>query len=178
VFSLGIYIGIGHSDFILALVGRDSTLSGRTQLWAALHPAMLKRPVLGYGYGAFWAGLKGETLNVFIQSRWLPTGADNGYVDLYLGLGALGMCAFLSVFAYSFRIAYRYLRSEVGAIGLWPVTYLCFYALRAVSESQLFSTRSLEFLLFTATTTSVALDYRHEMAMRRVPYIKPALDDE
>lgn len=171
----GFYLISGKLSLLFPLLGRDSSLSGRTNLWSALLPAILKHPILGYGYYAFWTGLKGEVLNVWIVTKWMAPAADNGYIDLCLGLGLLGVCAFICVFLYSFRMATSYLRSEAGSIRLWPVTYLCLFALQSITESHLVSTRSIEFLMFAALTTSLAVN-RQERKRAYIAVIpEPAL---
>jgi exopolysaccharide production protein ExoQ len=157
-FSLGIYLILENTDLLFQILGRDSTLTGRTHLWHMVIPAIVKHPILGYGYGAFWTGLKGESLNVWIGTGWLAPAADNGYLDLCLGIGVLGVPVFVYVFLRSFRMAIEYLRCESGPVALWPVTYLCFFGLHNVTESHLLTTRSLEFLMFQAITTSLALN--------------------
>lgn len=64
-------------------VGRDSTLTGRTDIWASLLPDMMKDPVLGYGFGSFWT-----------QARNIQHGigeAHNGYLEVLLGVGWVGL---------------------------------------------------------------------------------------
>jgi exopolysaccharide production protein ExoQ len=160
VISLGVVFIPDSFDPLFRMLGRDSTLTGRTHLWAPVLSAIMKRPILGYGYGCFWTGLEGEGLNVRIGARWLAAASDNGYLDLCLSLGVLAVSVFVYVFVHSFRMAIDYLRSESGPVRSWPITYLCFFALHNTCESSLLSTRSLGYLMFAAITTSLALN-RH-----------------
>lgn len=76
---------------IMFLLGKDPTLTGRTKIWTlALYSAM-KRPLLGYGYHAFWNGLQGESANISLADRWIVPAAHNGFLDLWLGLGLIGL---------------------------------------------------------------------------------------
>ena len=161
---LGVYLIGGNSDLLFKILGRDSTLTGRTHLWGMVIPAIVRHPILGYGYGAFWSVLKGETLDIWIGIKWLTTVADNGYLDLCLDLGMLGVCAFAYVFVQSFRTGMDYLRLESGPIGLWPITYLCFFALHGIFESTLLTTGSFSFLVFVILTTSLAVNHRRTIA--------------
>ena len=145
---------------LFLVLGRDSTLSGRTRLWPTVLDAIAKHPMLGYGYDAFWGTLKGETLDLWIRVRWLPMAADNGYLDLLLSFGILGFPIFAYALVCSLRMAIAYIAAESERIALWPGMYLSFFALHNVFESHLMTTRSLEFLMFAAITTSLALQ-RH-----------------
>ncbi len=42
------------SGFVLEATGKDLTLTGRTELWAAALALIAERPILGVGYQAFW----------------------------------------------------------------------------------------------------------------------------
>ena len=76
---------------MLSAVGRDATLTGRTELWAAVL-AMARNPLLGAGFEAFWLGPRLITL--WQQFDFGPTQAHNGYIEMYLNLGALGLILF------------------------------------------------------------------------------------
>jgi exopolysaccharide production protein ExoQ len=68
--------------------GRDSTLTGRTELWdVVLH--MDPRPILGHGFESFWLGDRLKTLHSLWY--WKPTQAHNGYIEMYLNLGWVGL---------------------------------------------------------------------------------------
>lgn len=158
VFS-GIYFLTGHTGLLLQVLNRDPSLTGRTQIWAMALPAMMKFPILGYGYDGFWIGPKGEALNIMLGSGWLVPHAHNGFLDLGLSLGIIGLCVFLYILASAIRRAIEFIRLEPGPIGLWPITYLCFFALHNITESSLL-TRPLtvSFLMFAAITTSLAVN--------------------
>jgi O-antigen ligase len=169
----GIYFIWVDRDLLLRVLGRDATLTGRTDLWILLMSAVSRHPLLGYGYGAFWSGLQGETLNVYIGSGWLPTGAHNGYLDLLLGIGILGLPLLLYFVLRSFGLAKDYIRSNVGRLSLWPMTYLLLFVFHNFFESHLLATRSLEFLMFAAITTSLAME-RSGTGLRQAP-ARPSL---
>lgn len=162
-----LYILIYQPQWILQVLGRDPSLTGRTKLWAAVLPELMNHPILGYGYDGFWAGFKGESLQVMLQSGWLIGAAHNGFLELLLGLGVTGMAVFACVYVGSVQKAINYLKSEAGSLGLWPIGYLTFFLLYNNSESVLLTRRSLPFLLFATITTSLAL------RRRRVPSPQP-----
>jgi len=173
IFGLAVYLLLAFPEPIFQILGRDATLTGRTHLWAMLIPLIANHPILGYGYAAFWAAWTPELLSVSIGSgrRVVPI-ADNGYIDLALSLGFVGVSLFLWVFICAFRRAIEYLRSEPGSIGLWPVTYLCIFALNNVCESSLLARGTFPFLVFVGLTTSLAVN------RTRVVTSAPAVDDQ
>jgi exopolysaccharide production protein ExoQ len=76
---------------ILEFLGRDSTFTGRTDIWEAVFDSILRRPLLGYGYGAFWNGLQGESANVILACGWAVPHAHNGFLEVWLQLGMVGL---------------------------------------------------------------------------------------
>jgi exopolysaccharide production protein ExoQ len=166
----GSYLLMTHPWLVLNLLGRNPTLTGRTQLWAAVWGAILKHPMLGYGYDAFWTGMSGDAQEVRIGAGWMAQRADNGFLDLGLSLGLFGVCLFFLVFALSFQKAIDYLRSERGPIGLWPITYLCFFLLHNMSESTLLTRGAFPDLVFIMITTSLMLNGRRRAEIANLPY--------
>jgi len=86
-----IYLFSLLSSMILATVGKDPTLNERTVIWAAAWNAVLQRPLLGYGYEAFWRGLQGASKDVVLIAGWNLSQAQSGYLDLWLQLGVSGV---------------------------------------------------------------------------------------
>ena len=153
------YVFTTHSGRIFAALGRNSNLTGRTELWSNVSAAIMRHPFLGYGYDAFWSGL-GEALQVRIGIGWMAQRSDNGYLDLALGLGAIGVFLVVCIFAWAFRNAIRYLRYEQQSLALWPITYLAFFALHNMSESTLLARGGFPDLVFLMTIVSLAVNHR------------------
>ena len=171
VIGAAIYFVWLNKDLFFRVLERDSTLTGRTELWLLILSAIRKRPILGYGYGAFWAGMKGENLNIYILSGWLPMGAHNGYLEQFLNFGIVGLPLLFYVIYRSFKMANRYLASNAKSLGLWPITYLTWFVFHNLFESHLLETRSLEFVIFAAITTSVTIECRTTKAWPGTQYL-------
>ena len=165
-------IWIGR-QWVLSIVQRDATLTGRTELWSLIVTAIADHPLLGYGYGAFWSGINADTLNVYTGAKWLPNGADNGYLDLCLAFGIPGLLLLLFVFKRAFDSAYSYISQNGHGIGLWPITYLVYFGVHNICESHLLTTRSLDYLLLAAVTAAIAS--RHRLQETLVPITNPPL---
>lgn len=85
-----LFLNIGSSQ-ALSVLERDSTLTGRTELWTNIFK-MVGNPLLGAGYESFWLGNRLEALwKIF---WWRPTQAHNGYIEIYINLGWLGISLF------------------------------------------------------------------------------------
>jgi exopolysaccharide production protein ExoQ len=152
------YAFMTHTGRVFNMLGRNSNMTGRSDLWAYVWAAVMKHPLLGYGYDTFWAGL-GEALGVRMGIGWMAQRSDNGYLDFALGLGMVGLALLACAFIWSFRHAMSYLVQEKASFALWPITYLAFYVLHNLSESTLFARGGLPDLLFMSTATSLAVNH-------------------
>ncbi len=94
--TVGFY-AVLNFDLILQLLKRDVTLTGRTPLWAALLPILHDRFWTGYGFRAFWLGWEGPSAEVYKVMTWFPEHAHNGFLDLWLELGCVGVLLGLGV---------------------------------------------------------------------------------
>jgi len=80
-------------EFILGL-GEDTTLTGRTGLWEDLE-AIPINPLVGVGFESFWLGERLERL--WRKYWWRPNQAHNGYYEMYLNLGWVGLLVLCSM---------------------------------------------------------------------------------
>ena len=73
---------------MLNLLGRDATLTDRTEVW---HDALELQPdpIFGAGFESFWLGKRLDKL--WEKWWWQPNQAHNGYIETYLNLGWVGI---------------------------------------------------------------------------------------
>ncbi|MBV8456511.1 MAG: O-antigen ligase family protein [Acetobacteraceae bacterium] len=96
-------LGITWDKIGLAIFG-DLTFTDRTYIWDALYPEIARHPWTGTGFGSFWA--TGQTLNpisnalpdAFFMSPDVINEAHNGYIDITLQAGYVGLFLTLLVF--------------------------------------------------------------------------------
>lgn len=81
----------------IEVLGRDSTLTGRTELWSDVWNIASERPLLGHGTGAFWAGNIGASRPILETYYWTPNQAHNGYLDVIADLGFVGLVLVIGV---------------------------------------------------------------------------------
>ena len=85
-----VFITFFFADTMEAL-GKDASLTGRVPLWGVLIQEVLNRPLLGYGYGAFFLPDNPDLLYVQRVIGWEAPSAHQGYLDLALQLGLPGV---------------------------------------------------------------------------------------
>jgi len=71
-------------------LGKESTLTGRTDIWRVAIIFISKSPWIGYGYRAFWHGVNGES-SIAMVGSFMPLHAHNGLLEIWLELGIVGV---------------------------------------------------------------------------------------
>lgn len=148
--AAGWWLWTYESAEILAALGKDPSLTGRTGIWDALFVKIAERPWTGYGYNAFW-GLDSEpALWVRYQTGWVVPSAHNGWIDLLVQLGWPGAVLVGTIMTSSYVLTLLRLPTAGLREGFWGIAYLSVYVLLTFSESVLLSAQSLPWTLCLA----------------------------
>jgi exopolysaccharide production protein ExoQ len=100
------------ADDVVALLGRDLTITGRTEIWQLSFDALAQRPFLGFGYGAFWHEDGAiEAARIAALLYWPVPNAHNGLLDVALDLGVVGAVVALVVVTVLLAAGVRDLRA-------------------------------------------------------------------
>jgi O-antigen ligase len=133
-------------DMIFKMLGKDPTLTGRTEIWASLMRLSDKHPWLGYGYKAFWTPTSVPASVVRAETHWDVPSAHNGWLDLLIQLGWVGVILFGAVLAIGiFCALFRFARVKDG---FFSVLILLLFSFLILSESFILSQNSLIWALF------------------------------
>ena len=85
---------------VLALLGRNPSLTDRTIVWADVL-ALQDQPIFGFGFESFWLGRRLDIL--WAKWWWKPNQAHNGYIETYLNLGGIGVFLLFGMLASTFH---------------------------------------------------------------------------
>ena len=140
---------------VLQFVNRSPRLTGRTELWDAVMISVMKHPWLGYGFNAFWQGMTGESANVLLTVQWPALHSHNGFLDLTLDLGLLGLATFAAGYFLLARRALNLVRKVSGPVPAWLCTYLAFMFFYNFSESSILVANNICWVVYTATAVSL-----------------------
>lgn len=112
-------------EMVVEATGRDMTFTGRNLLWTDVLNDAKKNPVLGVGMGAFWVGPIGYDMYPLpnwsmVTPEWRPEQGHNGYIDVYVQLGAVGLILLVIVIGLAFAGALDDLQNDfyMGSIRL------------------------------------------------------------
>jgi exopolysaccharide production protein ExoQ len=91
----GLALLFGGASVAAQVLGRKSNITGRTDIWAAVIPAA-PNSIVGAGFESFWISPCAEKFwrALLVQGWWHPwelNEAHNGYIEVYLNLGWIGV---------------------------------------------------------------------------------------
>lgn len=119
-------------EFITGALGRNMTLTGRTQIWTRVLNEDIN-PLLGTGFYSFWLGNRPDKLSE--NYAFHLNEAHNGFLETYLNSGIVGVFLLLAVLASSMkRIQRRLLVSDSEILAL-QLSFLLSIVLYNVTES-------------------------------------------
>jgi exopolysaccharide production protein ExoQ len=167
---------IDSLPLIAGALGKDLTLTGRTDIWALMAELIAKRPLFGYGFNAFWQGYDTETsAYIWRVLDWSCPYGHNGLMDLLGELGFSALSLFLLSYITIWARAITWLRATNHPIGLWPVMYLTYLFLCNITESTLIASNSIFWVLYVSICVSVPLEYQQ---LKRMRYTTTWIDEE
>lgn len=97
-----------------SILGRDSTFTGRTTIWASVSEVASRNPWFGVGFGGYWGLANWATSSITVE-------AHNGYLDVYLNIGMVGIVLLLAFLLAHFRRVLRELNHSYD----WGVFGIC-----------------------------------------------------
>jgi exopolysaccharide production protein ExoQ len=144
----------GLSDSVINALGKDATMTGRTDLWEDVFRFKIN-PVIGAGFESFWLGDRLKVL--WAKHWWRPNQAHNGYIETYLNLGWIGVILLTAWILSAFRKACRSLLVDWDW-GRFRIAFVVIVVLVNFTEATFKALHPLWFMFYI-----VAMDYpRHE----------------
>lgn len=138
-------------------LGRDATLTGRTAIWQQVWAAILKHPWLGYGFSAFWQGMKGESYNVILALRFVLFHAHNGFLEIWLELGAVGLLLFTLGHLRAWRRLWPLLLKRHMPECAWMFFVLALIFLYDLDENTLLTFNGAFWVLYVAAVADIEI---------------------
>lgn len=136
-------------QLLLALLGKDSTLTGRTTLWNVVVKLIMERPALGYGYRAMWA--VDDPITIYVNrlvGGWGVGNSHNSFLELALQLGVLGLMLILSIIVSAFIRAFKCWRLLPEPLGAFSFVYFIGTLLAAQTIQTLGQNQVIEWVVF------------------------------
>ncbi len=155
-------IAVAAPDLLFGSIGKDATLTGRTDLWPYVLDFIRERPWLGWGFRSFWQSDNPLAVEVWNALGWVVPEAHNGLLELLLDVGYIGCAAFAYVVLASAITGVMNLKAGNSAMGMAGVMSSLGILLYGVTEDVLLNPdlRSIMFYLIAVSNIYVYGRYR------------------
>jgi exopolysaccharide production protein ExoQ len=149
---LGFFLVMAVTQFLvvgLEAMGRDLTFTGRTTIWTYAVIAGMEHPILGAGYRAFWTP---EGASYVYARIWAMVGnGHNGYLDVWLEMGFIGLGLFLVMFFTGIGRSYRRMIKIHDIAGLFYPLIMIYSLIYSFTEKFLLEQSELTWVLILIT---------------------------
>jgi exopolysaccharide production protein ExoQ len=165
-------------------LGKDPTLTGRTQLWSDVLHEIARKPILGFGWSGFWTGAAdGPARYVLERNLWHPPDAHNAVLELLVNVGIVGASLFILVFLRGMFRSIGQVRRTPNILGLFPLAFFSLVLLQSVTEKGVIG-RDLSWTMFVVAVVLAGRDRADPEVMRqptetfeRLPTTPPRLEE-
>jgi exopolysaccharide production protein ExoQ len=150
-------------------LGRNPTLTGRTEIWADVIP-MAVNPVVGAGFESFWPSPRVRQKFAELIPGLPLNEAHNGYIEVYLNLGWMGLGLIGLILADGYRRAVKAFRRE-PVLGALLLAYVLTAITYSVTEAgfRMLCANWIFFLLAVIEAGSIAADVATGASPPRIP---------
>jgi exopolysaccharide production protein ExoQ len=146
------FFGKSFSTWFFSAIGRDVSFTGRLPLWTQLIKLGSAAPLGGVGYRSFWLG--DVVLGLWEMFPWQPMNGHNGYIDVFLDLGLIGL-AILFVLIGSTYIKTIYAMKENSGINTLLLAFLVMIISHNITETSFAMPTNLLWLFFLLIAATV-----------------------
>lgn len=145
-------------ESILATLGKDMTFTGRVPMWIFLSEKLAERPWFGYGHSAFWDAIKNDTGYLY-SFNWDFGDAHNGFIEVALSIGIIGLTLFLLSFLFACQKAIALIRLDNSAENIWCLQFLIITLITNLTITTSFLETSSYWILFVSILFSLSLTF-------------------
>jgi exopolysaccharide production protein ExoQ len=133
--------------------GRDTTLTGRTDIWRLVLDIGPRNELLGRGYGSFWIG---NLANDIWSKIYTPIQqSHNGYIDIYIELGGLGLTLLACLVLSAYKSTRQALATNLD-YGTFRMVFLPVILIHNLTESSFARPTQLMWFLFLLICTNIS----------------------
>jgi len=134
VFVLGgLVVLLNATGDVVQALGRQTNLTGRTDIWAAVIP-VVPNSAVGAGFESFWLGPRLNMVWGRLSQYMHVNEAHDGYLEVYLNLGWVGVGLIALILVKGYANVQAAFRHDPTAGNLW-LAYLFAAAFYSITEA-------------------------------------------
>ncbi len=152
---------------LLAVLGKDTTLTGRTVIWSQGSELFWQQPWLGLGYQAFWESPAYANEVMLIRAAVLESigGFHNGYLETAVSLGGVGVVTYSVMLIAALSRVWRGLLQGMTPLRLAGFYVVALVVIRTFTESAVYFQHDLEFILLIAVVVAMGRERQVEASV-------------
>jgi O-antigen ligase len=159
--TTGLFVHWYWADIIKRL-NRNTDLTGRTTIWQLVRWFGHLHPWRGWGFEAIWTNTRAigqaQAANGQFNLKGIPGGwpyaAHNGYYEIQVGLGYLGLALLVLFLGHASWRAFQFAWNRRSVESLWPLAFLAFAMVVNFSESLFVSSEAVWALTVAAAVAA------------------------
>jgi O-antigen ligase len=133
---------VGRQDSDISTL---SSINGRIPVWKECMDYIAMRPLIGYGYGAFWTGER--VLEISDSAGWVAPNAHNGYLDMALDIGVIGLVLFTLTLIYGLLRCISLFKHRKSVYYSFALSCIIFFSLSNILGSRFTAVHIPTFIL-------------------------------
>lgn len=150
-------------EVIFDALNKDTTLTGRTEIWAAaIRQGLAHNPLGGFGYGVLW-----DHREPFEPASWIAHDAGfvaghahNGWLEVWLGLGFVGLAIWTVAYLGNFfRVVWAAYTSP-RAYAVLP--FFIVFSITGLTEVSILDYHDIEWTIYVAFAACLSLAQRKD----------------
>jgi len=139
-------------------MGRNMTFTDRTKLWEDVLE-IGTNPLIGTGYESFWLG--DRLTAIWAENWWQPNQAHNGYLEIYLNLGLIGLFLLAGIIVFAYRKIRKMLLSDFD-YGRFGISFMVIILAYNFTEAA-FKIASIMWLIFLLIIVDIPLNSQSQI---------------
>ena len=140
--AAGLMLDDDPMAMFLGALGKDTSLTGRTDLWDHANTLIAERPFLGLGAEGFWLPWRGDAqilLEIFLKGQFTRFSFHNSYYEITVHLGVIGLLFMLIAEVYILsRIVISWFKNQ-DVTAAFFLMFGILVLIRSFTESELYN---------------------------------------
>jgi exopolysaccharide production protein ExoQ len=178
------FLTMNFETVLVDYLGKDINFNGRLPVWVMSIAKGLERPWFGYGFNGFWTS---DVSDIVLFNSWavrdssfrersITFHSHNGFVDLFLQFGFVGMTLFFLSFATFLGRVVKLTLVTRSVDYFWMFQFIGIFLVNNVSESMIILQPGYLWIIYVSLAYASALQtYRMD---KKIPARMDAVEPE
>lgn len=146
-----------NPEFALGILGKDTGLTGRTELWSSVIPLIEQRLVLGWGYRAMWQANDASAIVIDQIAGWGASSSHNAFLEITLQLGLVGAGVLLVIVVIALGRGLRCCKVGILPLGWFSLMFFVGAVMAGLTMETLGTNQNIAWVAFNVLSFSCGI---------------------